>query len=417
MMAPQLEVLPGLPHPPAFLKGTSRQTYPVLEWPPSSDDDIEFYRVYRVEDSLPDTAMTAQISDTFYIDLSVAAAHIYEYFVTSVDSSGKESVPTPSITLVPLQLTSGILALNANPGNITSNLVYHLDFADTLFSRALESIGYTGMRTDSEIPLTIFDLAPYSMVIVSSENRAGALSADLEELLPIYLANGGKVIFILRHAAVAEYPGVTPRTIKFGGHSFFSKYLMVDSSRIGSLVVEPGYKLAGDMVGATPVASLPEIVWDSVRVNQFGYNVLDGLPYCGYLWPREPAEVIYQYKSSDSGGQTHGQVNGIRYQGEDYQFYLLNFPLSLMTLDSAAALLQAAVIDLEEHFICGDVNGDLCFNIGDVVAYVQWLYRELEPSNLFVAGDVDCSGTYDLADALILINYYCNKGLAPGCCR
>jgi hypothetical protein len=87
-----------------------------------------------------------------------------------------------------------------------------------------------------------------------------------------------------------------------------------------------------------------------------------------------------------------------------------------MDIDLAAAALRAAVIDLGEHYICGDINEDLRFDIGDIVAYIRWLYHEVEPANLWVAGDVDCSGTYDLVDVLILINFYCNKGLAPDCC-
>jgi hypothetical protein len=237
-------------------------------------------------------------------------------------------------------------------------------------------------------------------------------------LLPVYLANGGKVILILRHAAVASYPTVTPKIIRFSQQSFFSRYLMLDSSYIGPLVVASGYQLIGDLVGETsPDNLMPTLKWDSVRVNQFGYSVPTGLPYCGYLWPREPAEVVYTYRSSNPDSVTEGQVGAIRYKGDDYQFYLLNFPLSLMEIDSAATMLKAAVADLGENFICGDINGDLQFNIGDIVAYIRWLYYETEPANLWTAGDVDCSGEYDLADVLILINFYSGKGLAPGCCR
>ncbi len=409
---------PGLPHPPAILKGTSYQTYPVLEWSPSIDSHIDHYRLYRIEESMEEAVLLAEVDDTVYVDLSVVSAREYEYYVTAVSISGEESIPSPSVTLVPLTLTSGILALNANPGNITANLVYDPDFADSLFARSLNGLGYTLRRVDSEQPLTIYDLAPYSLVIIIAENRSGALSDNIEEILPIYLANGGKVILIVRHAAVEKYPTVAPQIITFSQNSFFSKYLMVDSSYIGPLIIEPGYELVGDLVGATAGDSLlPALNWDSTRVNQFGYNVFRGLPYCGYFWPKETAETIYNYRAGDPDSSTHGQVSGIRYKGDDYQFYLLNFPLSLMESDSAAALLRAAVIDLNEEFICGDINGDLRFDIGDIVAYMRWLFDDVEPINWMNSGDVDCNGLYDLADVLVLVNFYCNKGLAPGCCR
>ena len=55
-----------------------------------------------------------------------------------------------------------------------------------------------------------------NQIIISCENRGGALPESLDQLLPIYLANGGKVIFILRHAAVDRYPAVDPQRVKFG---------------------------------------------------------------------------------------------------------------------------------------------------------------------------------------------------------
>jgi len=418
-LTPSVRLLTGLPHPPDYVKGTCLQTYPVIEWTPSIDTDVDFYRIYRMVEGIDDTLMLDQVYDTAYTDLSVAAALTYRYFVTSVNLDGEESLPSEVVNLVPLTLTSGILAVNANPGNITSNLVFDLKFADTLFARGLEGIAYSTRRVDAQNPLTIYDLAPYSLVIISLENRGGALSANLEDILPVYMANGGKVILILRHAAINQLPASEPQIFKFGKYSFFSKYFMIDSSNVGPLIIEPGYSLAGDLVGEMSLdAQLPDLVWDSVRANQFGYGVPDGLPYCGYLWARDPAEAIYRYQSSDPGGPNQDQVGGIRYKGDDYQFYLLNFPLSLMEMDQAAAMLRAAVIDLGEDFICGDVNDDLRFNIGDIVAYIQWYYNDgVEPVNLIEAGDVDCSGLYDLADILILINFYCNKGLAPGCCR
>jgi hypothetical protein len=418
MATPSISLLPGLPHAPAIFKGTSHQMYPVLEWAPSIDSDIEFYRLYRYEAEYNDTVMLAQLTDTIYIDLGVAAAHTYEYFVTAVTFSEMESMPSSSVTLVPLTLISGILALNANRGNITSNLVFDLDYVDSLFARGLDGMGYTLRRTYGEAPLTIYDLSSYSLVIVSTENRNGALSENLKDILPVYLANGGKVILIIRHAGAGQTPAANPQVVNFGTHSFFSNYLMVDSSFIGPLRIDPGYKLVGDLVGAKPEGSmLPTLRWDSIKVNQFGYDVPNALPYCGYIWPREPAEIIYRYQAANPDSQTHNQINGIRYRGDDYQFYLLNFPLSLMEIDSAATLLRSAVTDLGEHFICGDINADMRFDIGDIVSYIGYLYRDLDPVNLMVAGDVDCNGTYDLADVMVLINFYSLKGLAPGCCQ
>lgn len=415
---PSLVLQPGLPHPPAYLAGSSRHMYPVLDWPPSTDAEVISYRVYRIEGASPDTLRLAELADTTYIDLTAVAGRSYRYFVTAVDLAEKESSPSEEVQLVPMPLTMGILAANCNAGNITSNLIFDMAFVDSLFARGLGGIKHTTRRVDPEHRLTIYELSHYSLAIISAENRTGSLSRELDSLLPIYLANGGKVILILRHAGVDLNPTVAPTIRHFGSHSFVSKYLKIDSCYVGPLTIEPGYRLAGDLIGATPVdPQLPPMRWDSLKVNQFGYVVPDGIPYCGFFWPREPAEVIYRYASAVPDSTTHGQVTGIRYLGDDHSFYVLNFPLSLMELDSAAALLRRAVVDLNEHFICGDVNLDLRFDVGDIVAYIRYLYDEIMPPGMNIAGDVDCSGTFSMEDVLMLINFYLNRGLSPNCCR
>jgi hypothetical protein len=411
-------LMPSLPHAPELFTGNSQHMYPELNWSHSIDADVDFYRLYRVDVDLSDTLMICEQQDTTYIDFKTTGGRAYIYFVTTVSIDGFESLPSVPVRLVPLLLSSGVLVINQNSGAITSNLTFEKAYLDSLIFRGLADMSYNYMTTDAENPVSIYDLAEFSLIIISSENRTGALNSNLNEVLPVYLSNGGKVILMLRHAAVNRNPTASPQLIRLGPYSFISKYLMVDSSYIGPMIIEPSYQLIGDLTGATAaVETWPQLKWDSVRANNFGYGVPEGLPYTGYFWPREPAEVIYSYESSNIDSVTQGQANGIRYIGDDYSFYLLNFPLSAMELDSAAALLRTMVVDLNEHFICGDVNGDFHFNVGDIVAYVRYLYSDVEPIALETAGDVDCSGTYTMADILVLINFMMNRGLAPGCCR
>jgi hypothetical protein len=240
----------------------------------------------------------------------------------------------------------------------------------------------------------------------------------LIDLLEPYLANGGKIILMLRHVGISQNPLSSPHLERFEPTSFISQYLMIDSAYIGPLRILPGYQLAGDMIGADPESSeLPPLTWDSLRINQFGYGVPNGIPYAGYFWPHQPAETIYRYHSANPDSTTHGQVDGVRYIGDDYSFYVLNFPLSLMEVDSAAVMLRGAVIALDEDFICGDVNEDGRCNIGDVVSFIQFLYDGAEVPGVYIAGDLDCSGTPELSDLLMLINYLFRSGLSPECCR
>ena len=87
-----------------------------------------------------------------------------------------------------------------------------------------------------------------------------------------------------------------------------------------------------------------------------------------------------------------------------------------MEIDSSASLLNSIVNDLNEEFICADINNDYRFNIGDMVSYIRYLYFSEEPENIYKVGDVNCDGEYSMTDLLIMINYYLRKGLAPACC-
>ena len=414
----QVSLLPGLPHAPQTLIGSGCRTYAQLTWSRSVDADVEAYRLYRVDIAAADTIVVSELIDTSYIDLDVVLGRTYDYYVTAVTAAGLESTPSSTARVVPMTFNSGILAVNHNIGDIIYNIVFSMSFVDSLMTRALEGMRFTYRRIDQDHPLTTYEMSQYSLVIISNENRAGIITDDMIDLLPAYLTGGGKVILIVANTGINQYPMSQPVVERFSRYSFPSKYFFIDSSYIGPVIVEPQYGLAGDLVGAAPqVDDFPALPWDSVKANQFGYALHRGLPYAGYIWPREPAEIVYRYVSSTPDSITDGQVNGIRYRGDDYSFYYFNFPMSLMKLDSAAAALRAAVIDLGEYYICGDVNGDNRFNIADIVAYIQYLYYGGQPPNMALAGDADCNGRYEMADVLILINYFLSTGLSPECCR
>lgn len=414
---PMIDLQPGRPHPPAILIGTCRNVYPVLTWSHSRDSNVTSYGIYRIELDAGDTLRLGETTDTSWIDLFAVPARTYDYYVTAIATS-LESHPSPPARLVPLPMSSGILVYNANYDAVAANLISRPVFFDSLIDRALEDIHYSYRQIDRDGLLGIEELSKYSLLIASSENRAGCLTPDLEDILPTYLANGGRVILILRLVASNQGTMASPQIARFGSASIFSRYLFIDSSYIGPLLIQSGAILPGDLTGAFPAdANWPLLIWDSSQVNQYGFQVPAGLPYAGYLWPRSPAEPFYFYQSGRPDSTTQGQTNAVRYKGNDYQFYLFNMPLSEMKRPGAAALVRQAVFDLNEEFLCGDINGDFRFNIGDMVAYVNYLYKNRTPPALYVAGDANCDGHFDITDLLIMINYFLRQGVAPGCCR
>jgi fibronectin type 3 domain-containing protein len=65
----------------------------------ASKSPVAGYNVYRVSEPGGPVKLTPRIvSGTEYTDRTVEAGHTYSYYVTSVDSKGKESRPSGKIT-------------------------------------------------------------------------------------------------------------------------------------------------------------------------------------------------------------------------------------------------------------------------------------------------------------------------------
>ena len=407
----------GAPHPPEVLMVSGRQAFPVLNWSRSIDLDVDFYRLYRASEGQT-TRLIIETSDTAYIDYATQNGSAYFYYVSAVDDIGRESIPSQVATVVPMPMTSGILAINQNPGDVLSNTAFDDSFFADLIAEGLADYSVTYKIWTAAEPVNLKVLSDYSLVIVSAENRGGSLNSDFEKTLDDYLGNGGRVVLLLRYAAASRGSATEPQIIKYGSRSIFSKRLHLDSAYIGPTIVTPGYHIIGDLIGAIPSDnSYPHLAWDSVRVNSFGYSIPSGLPYCGYVWPGEGVDVFYSYESFNTDSTTHMQANGIKYTGDDYGIYLLNFPLSLMQRDSATAVLRAIIQDLGQENLCGDINKDYRVNIGDVAAYIRYLYFDAEPPGIESNGDIDCDGELGMPDVLRLINYFMSSGLAPACCE
>ncbi|MDD4052411.1 MAG: dockerin type I domain-containing protein [candidate division Zixibacteria bacterium] len=413
---PEISLLPSAPHPPLVVTGSGHRGYPFLQWSPSEDASADQYRLYRIDDAPYDTIRVLETPDTNAIDLSAVLGRTYHFYVTAVSIDGWESPPSMTLRLTPFLPTRGILVIDQNSRKITSNLIFDPSFLDSLAATALAGMPYATYCYDLSGPLTVADLSRYSTIIVSSENLDGSLRKTLADTLRAYLAGGGTVILTLGQAGVDQFPKTDPYVVRFNPGSLFRDYLMVDSCVIGPLQIQSGFNLTGDLIGAEPSdPKYPRQTWDSLRVNQFGYRAPDGLPFAGYLWARPSADVIFTYVSSNPDSTTQGQTVGIAHRGENYSFYLLNFPLSLMNRDSAAVLLRQIVLKVDRGFILGDVTGDGRLDIADITAFAHYLYGGPQPPAIEKAGDTDCDDDITMNDLLIIINFLFHKGLAPDC--
>jgi len=84
------------------LSGTGNPHQVDLAWnsPSSSGASITGYKVYRaISGSGGFGALTSSIGQTSYTDTGVQGATAYDYYVTSIDSSGVESSPSNTTTV------------------------------------------------------------------------------------------------------------------------------------------------------------------------------------------------------------------------------------------------------------------------------------------------------------------------------
>ena len=63
--------------------------------------------------------------------------------------------------------------------------------------------------------------------------------------------------------------------------------------------------------------------------------------------------------------------------------------------------------------LCGDADGNLTVDLGDVVYLVNYLYRFGVPPHPLWTADAACNGAPDLGDAVYLINYLLREGPPP----
>jgi hypothetical protein len=83
------------------LSGTSNPHQVELNWnaPSGSSTPISQYKVYRTMSGTGSFAKIATIAQTNYTDTSVQSGQRYDYYVTSVGSSGAESTPSKTTTV------------------------------------------------------------------------------------------------------------------------------------------------------------------------------------------------------------------------------------------------------------------------------------------------------------------------------
>ncbi len=406
-----VSVVPGRPYPVESLMVHMDGAVPELSWITRDDTTLQAFMIYRSiwkgSYLLYDSTVTR-----WYRDVGAESGIQYNYKVTAKNPRGLESVPAGPVTAIPLAGDKGVLFYSLNRPGLPNGGPYQPQYLVDLYQSAADLVPF-GWHDQTQGTPGLKRMADYSLIVVDWEKREDGLPLGLVDSLRYYLVNGGKAIFILLST---ETISGSNKTYRYSPGSFYHDILKLDSAVTNGFHFQNGC-FVGDLAGCRPlVPGYPMLAADTIKFRLSMIPIIGFIPMAGYLFPTEEAEPIYSYISSHPDSITHGQCNGIRYQGDDYSFVLLTFPLSLMKVPASYLTLKQALIDMGVDMGCGDICADNRVNIGDAVFLANYLYRDGPPPVVMRHADVDCSGAVDLADTVILINLLFRGGTGLTCC-
>jgi len=410
LLSRPVNLTPGIPHPPESLTIFIDGNVPEISWQPHDDATVQVFMIYRQiwNDSITLYDSTAAFS---YHDYDVESGILYRYYVKAINDLGLESELVGPVEMFYMARDRGVLFNDLNRYVTSTKGIYPKEYADHLY-QSVAALTPADRFDVVDVYPTLKELSHYRTIIFEASNKPRA-NWFFEDTLSRYLSAGGNAIVIT--PALGFY-SVMPKMDRYGPGNFYHDFFKLDSS-YNPGVVFSGSGFVGDLMACSPqIPDYPGLTADLDKLANAALQVSGYVPLAGYLFSTGEAEPIYSYVSSVPDTSSNGQINGIRYIGDDYRVVLLSFPLLPMAGDADVNALRQALIDVGIDMGCGDINGDNRINIADAIFMINYLYREGPPPEIFAKADVSCDGELNLPDVLVLINYIFREGYLQ-CCQ
>lgn len=405
----------GKPQPPGNVSIETDGFEPVLSWEPNCDTCLHAYYIYRSQDG-GEFSLFDSTAILYYRDESVSSGVYYRYYIVSVTEAGVVSDASEIVATLPQDLEHRVLFydLNSNPGSAID--AFRPDYVHRLYESVESSVEIDYAHVD-QTPITLGLLSQYEVVVFDNEKEGGKFDGQKLDEISMYLKYGGKALFIVPNATTFTISRQFMQMGRYDNGSYFHDVFRLDSALANKMVFSGG-ALYGDLTGCeSENGSYPALTADSAKLVVSTLPNVGGIPLSGCLFPIDgDIDTLYTYVSMYPDSVLHRQVNGYRYTGDDYAVVVFNFPLSLMESPANITAFRRALSDLGYNVTCGDFNDDGRVNIGDVISFIDFLYRGGPAPVDNWRADIDCDGEVSLGDVLIVVNQIFRGGPAPSCC-
>jgi len=415
-----MTVFTGVPDAPNGLQVDIADNVPYLEWDNHPDPNVTRYLIYRAQwngnfELYDSTGLTP-----YYYDFNAESGVRYSYKISAKNDIDLESPASDPAMILYMAMDQGILFYNLNRSEGPNAGPFLMDCFEDLYLSAFTRVEMD--RFDQgDNDLTFKRMADYSLIIVDWEKLENGISTQLVDSLTLYLSNGGKALFVLLSANIGSVNGGAPDTNRFVSgpyRAFFHDLLKLDSSVTNNYMFTDG-SFHGDLMSCeSMVDGYPQLIADTRKLENSPFIPITGyIPMSGCLYPTDDVEILYRYTSGEAGSTCDGEVNGIRYLGEDYSFILLNFPLTQMIEPASFATLARAMSDLGINMDCGDLVDNDRIDLGDIVYLINYLFRDGPAPAIMSNADINCNEEVNLGDVVGMINYLFRDKTLLRCCK
>lgn len=319
---------------PQGMAAVSSENAVSVHWKPCRNGNLKGFNIYRSENDSNafQRLNTTMVRDTFFVDHSVHLSRDYYYYVTLVNDSMQESVPSPTVNGARFRFTDTLLVVACLKGEQNTP-----DSIRNFYDSVLDSIPHRWFEMNKSSHLTLATMSHYrNMLWVINSLEYDKITVQVAHDLEVFFANHGNMMFAGFSFARfmlgnIGFPSKIPET------SIPFRYFRADS--VDKRIYSYMYRTYPDD------EDYDTLYVDTLKSFKPGFpGELYNIEVCTPAFGGNP---IYRFDSKYDPGTTlgaqQGKIVGMEYMGNDFRTLLLSFPLFYLDTSDARRLMTYVV--------------------------------------------------------------------------